>query len=258
MRIVSLASGSKGNCVAVECGAGVLLIDCGIGIKQIIERAKVADIKLDNVKGVLVTHEHFDHVRALDKLNKYIPSPVYMHPRSRKMIQADNFNYIGDNDNYELGFDIGEFKVRPFRSPHDSEYCVGYRIESEGKSVTLATDLGFVTTGAMSMLRESDAVILESNHDMAMLKACAYPYVLKQRIMSNTGHLSNVTASDTVRQLASFGTRKFMLAHLSENSNTPTKAYDATAAVLKESGADIGGDVELYIAKQHGITCFNV
>lgn len=234
MRIIALASGSKGNCVAIESKAGNLLIDCGLNITQLNARAKAVDFDLNKVTAVLITHEHTDHVKGLEMFAKNYRAPVYMHPSCyRAMFNAD-INYAGDNKNYELGFDLGKYKILPFRTPHDSDYSVGYRVECEGKSFSLATDLGFVTNGVFSALQGADAVMLESNHDVDMLRQCKYPQYVKTRIMSNTGHLSNAACADTIKRLAGYSTKQFLLGHLSQESNTHDRALSTLGSFIDE------------------------
>lgn len=234
MRVIALASGSKGNCVAIESKAGNLLIDCGINLTQLHARAKSVEFDLSKVTAVLITHEHTDHVKGLEIFSQNYKAPVYMHPSCFKALNNDNINYAGDNKNYELGFELGEFKVLPFRTPHDSDYSVGYRVENEGKSFALATDLGFVTNGVFSSLQGADAVMLESNHDVEMLKHCKYPQYVKTRIMSNTGHLSNAVCAETIKRLSGYNTRQFLLGHLSQESNTHKLAMDTLGDFLDE------------------------
>lgn len=250
MRICSLASGSRGNCIYIETPKTNLLIDAGISVKSIYAKCIQCDIDILKINAILVTHEHSDHISGLGALSRDLNIPVYCHPKTRAAINDSqkDFNYAGDNDNYELGFDIEGVTVKPFRTPHDAEYSCGYRIEFDGASIAVATDLGLVNNGVFNNLVNADIVMLESNHNVDMLKSCGYPRFLVNRILGNNGHLSNELCAAAVRKLYERGTRKFILGHLSEKSNLSELAYQATNSELREVDC---GEFVLKVAEQN-------
>lgn len=253
MQICVLSSGSKGNCVYINSGNTSILIDNGISFKQLKLRAESVGINLSKLSAMLITHEHSDHIKGVGVLSRNFDLPVYSpHACYESFIgQIGDINYMGENKNYELGFKIGELDILPFRTPHDSVYSVGYRITGEEGAVAIATDLGKMTDGVFNHLKGADIVVLESNHDINMLKQGAYPPALKRRILSNNGHLSNDDASDNICKLCGLGTKKFVLAHLSEDNNTPQIAFSKTMKALNDMGAKLGVDVDLKVARQY-------
>lgn len=151
-------------------------------------------------------------------------------------------------------FELGDLTITPFRLPHDSNYNLGYRI-SQGKSaLSIATDLGFVSESTLEKIMGSDLVILESNHDLDMLREGAYPFMLKQRILGKNGHLSNDDCASAVLEFARRGTKKFILAHLSQDNNTPEIAFDCIAKNLEKNYYIEGQDVFVDIANQYKST----
>ncbi len=247
MRICSLGSGSKGNCTYINVEGKGILIDNGLSCRELANR--MADIGLDmsDIKHILITHDHNDHVNGIGVLARKTDAVVYAHPECFKAISGKlgDVNYCGDNENYENGFHIGDVYIKPFRTPHDAAYSVGYRIEGEGKTFALATDLGVVTESIFKHLSNTDLTIIESNHDIKMLKYGKYPEPLKKRIMSNHGHLANVETAIAICKLAPTS-KRFLLAHLSEDNNLKQLAFDESNNALKKIGvttADITLDV---------------
>lgn len=254
MRVSVLASGSKGNCICISDCGNTVMIDDGLSYKELLNRAKAADLDIGSIKAVLITHEHIDHIKGLGVFSRacgvevYAPDACYSTFKGK----VGDICYAGGNPCYENGFDIGNFSIKPFRTPHDSVYSVGYKVSSEGKSVSVVTDLGIMTDGIFKIVAGSDMVILESNHDTQMLKTGSYPMSLKRRILGTSGHLSNEVAADSVRQLRERGTQRFMLAHLSEDNNLPVLAYNESHEALHSIGAD--KDTLLCVAKQRQIS----
>lgn len=251
MRICALASGSKGNSIYVESSGTSIIIDNGLSLKDLKSRADICGIDLNKIKAILVTHEHIDHIKGVGILSRATNAVVYAPPLCYDKFKSKlgNFNYAGNNDNYESGFDIENIKVSAFRTPHDSSYSVGYKLESEGKTCVIATDLGVVTQGILDNLLGADMAVLESNHDVEMLKNGSYPIELKKRILSSKGHLSNDMTARTIGRLVESGTKKILLAHLSEDNNRPEIAYAQSYKVIENLGA--AGDVNLDIAWQY-------
>ena len=196
--------------------------------------------------GVVVTHEHSDHIAGLCKLSPY--TKVYAHPlTAMAMCQKYDIKNVVSNDDYESGFKIGDISVEPFRIPHDAAYPLAYTFDCQGARCSVATDIGVPTRGVVKNVKDSEVVLLESNHDLEMLKNGKYPPVLKARIMSNQGHLSNDAAARIASILCDDSRiKQLVLGHISENNNTEQKAYDAVENALKAKDSDI----ELYVAHQ--------
>ena len=253
MEFCNLASGSKGNCSVITTNNVNIMIDDGLNFRALSERARLANIDLSKINAVLITHEHSDHVKGIASFCKKYSVPVYCHAQSKEFIDPMIYPYVIDRD-MDAPFELGDLSIEPFRLPHDSNYNLGYRI-TQGKSVlSIATDLGFVSDGTLDKLQGSDLVILESNHDVDMLREGAYPFMLKQRILGKNGHLSNDDCAKAVLQLAKSGTKRFLLAHLSQENNTPEIAFDCTAKHLENNYYLEGEDVLVDIANQFKAT----
>lgn len=238
INVVSLASGSSGNATYVRCGETEILIDAGISCKRLCASLLEIGTDIKNIAAVLVTHEHIDHVKGLDVLSRKIGTPVHIVDAScteyARKYKCDASSFNVHTLGYEL--DIGSLHISSFYSPHDSAACVGYRIESENDSFGLATDLGYVDKDAVDHLLGCKKVILESNYDEKMLMNGPYPPSLKQRIMSEKGHLSNYDCAALALFLAERGTGSFLLAHLSEENNTPEIAFNVSSRALAGHG----------------------
>ena len=251
--ICTLASGSKGNCTYIKCGATSLIVDEGLTVKELRLRAALRGIDLADVSAVLVTHEHSDHVKGVEQFSReygakvYMPLTCYEAMRSRHEI-VTAYEHV---DGFETGFDVGDVHVQPFRLPHDARYTVGYRLSDGKTDIAIATDLGFVSDNTLARLCGCKAVIVESNHDKLMLEKGRYPYPLKVRIASKNGHLSNADSAAIASQLVASGAERIFLAHLSEDNNTPELAFEATKEQLDKHGIREGKDVLLDIACQY-------
>ncbi len=238
MQISVFASGSSGNCLMVSGGDTHLLIDAGISMRRTQDALAASGHSLDEIIGVLITHEHSDHVSGLRMLLKYHRLPVYaprtVASRLRGMIpelsQTLHVIPVGED------FAVGGFAVRAFHTPHDTDESVGYRVRGEGE-FALATDMGCVTEEIVQGLLGADTVLIESNHDEQMLRYGSYPVYLKRRILSERGHLSNANCALLARRLAEGGTSRIILGHLSRENNRPELALAASRAALEGTGA---------------------
>ena len=252
MRVCVLSSGSRGNCVYIEGGDNAILIDNGLAFREIKSRLDIAGLDLSRIKATLITHEHSDHIKGVGVMSRATGCEVYCNNECYNAFshKVGDFNYVGNNPNYDAGFEAHGFEIKPFRTPHDAVYSVGYRVSFEGKSVVLATDLGTITPAVYNHLSGSDLTIIESNHDVHMLKNGSYPMSLKARILGRNGHLSNDDTAHVISDLALSGTDKFILAHLSEDNNMPKLAFDKSNQALDRLGAT-RGDIDLVVAKQY-------
>ncbi len=253
MEFCNLASGSHGNCTVISTKDVNIMIDNGLNFRTLSERARLANIDLSKINAILITHEHSDHVKGIAGFCKKYSIPVYCHRQSKEFLDPMISPYIIDSD-MDAPFELGDLSITPFRLPHDSNYNLGYRITQGKNSIAIATDLGFVSDGALEKLRGSDLVMLESNHDIDMLREGAYPFMLKQRILGKNGHLSNNDCAGAILELARNGTKRFLLAHLSQDNNTPEIAFDCTAKKLENNYFIEGSDVFVDVANQYKST----
>lgn len=253
---LSLVSGSSGNSALISDGNTTLLADCGLSCKKLEQALSSAGITPENLDGILITHEHSDHTKGVGTVSRKYNLPVYAtlgtHASMNLGTAEENIRYITPDTEFE----IGTIGVKPFSIPHDAAEPVGFSFFFGEKKLSLATDIGKMNDYIFSNLKDSMAVILESNHDTQMLRAGRYPAVLKKRILSDIGHLSNDDASETVCKLIENGTKYVMLGHLSNENNTPTKAYTKTAEAIENIGAVIGKDIALSVAARFEVSCF--
>ena len=248
--ITALYSGSKGNSVLIESERAKILIDAGKSARALCLALNDVGTCIDEIDAIFITHEHRDHVSALEVLLKHHKIPVHIVGASaRKLI-------FGGLSCYEdvicipppvFTFEIGDMKIRSFPTPHDSNFSVGYTVEIGEKTIGYATDIGYITAEIRGALCGCESVVLECNHDEEMLMNGPYPYDLKLRIRSNRGHLSNSACAEFASELCFVGTKNILLAHLSEENNDPAIAYDEVwSAIADES-------VNLKVAKQNQI-----
>ena len=247
MQITVFASGSTGNCALVSGGGAALLIDAGISLRRIAAGLTGCALRPDALGGVLVTHEHSDHIAGLAQLSKRYGVPIYttrtIASRLRGLLPETDglLREIVPGD----GFELAGLSVTAFRTPHDSADSVGYRIQN-GAVLSFATDTGCITDELMDGLLGADTAVIEANHDEEMLRYGAYPVYLKRRILSDTGHLSNADCGVLARSLADSGTGRIVLGHLSRENNRPDIARRTVAAALA------GTHAQLYIAPELG------
>lgn len=250
-KAIPLFSGSSGNCIYVKYKDEEILIDAGVSYKKICSALNSIGTCIQNIKAILVTHEHTDHVQGLPVLSKHTQIPIYINRKSASYYDLPLSElFMGNSRIKDAGDTItfDGFEVNIFGTPHDSLGSCGYHFTlSDGSRFAMATDIGIITPEISSYLLGCKTVILESNHDVNMLKNGPYSYSLKKRILSDRGHLSNDACAEFVPKLVDNGTEKIILAHLSKENNTPSLAYKASAASLAEAGFT-PSDVKLTIA----------
>jgi phosphoribosyl 1,2-cyclic phosphodiesterase len=243
MQFHVLASGSTGNAVYLEMDGAKILVDAGISARRIKNALSSIGTNVEDLDGILITHEHRDHIGGIATLTKKYRLPVYARPATWNSMYclAD----IPDECRCELGdsLDIGPVKIEPFSISHDAADPVGYNLFQGGFKCSVATDLGFVTDGVKKALSLSDVMVFESNHDLDMLKNGSYPWHLKKRIMSNRGHLSNYDAGWTLARLERQNSTKVFLAHMSKENNRPEIAERTVSEILTEQGC--ASEIEL-------------
>ena len=226
MKFTVLASGSRANCTAVQTRAGTVLIDCGLSARETLRRLNGAGIPAETVSAVIVTHEHRDHIAGISVLSRRLGIPVYAAEGAAPFLEgAYAVEVFWDHE----PFSICGLEIIPFAITHDAADPVGYVLREDGVKLVYATDLGRVTDVVRAAARGCHALILEFNHDLELLRECAYPWPIKQRIASNHGHLSNGDAAGLVAELLHDDLAHLVLGHISENSNTPRTAMAALA-----------------------------
>lgn len=224
----SLYSGSSGNSLFVESENTKLLVDAGVSSKKIEEALANLEINPTSIDGILITHEHSDHVQGLGTFAKKFNLPVFVNektldamPKQKEKISEKNIKLFNINEKFE----IGDLKVKPFSIPHDAANPCGFNIFKDDKKISIATDIGHMTNGILKNLEDSIFIMLESNYDPEVLKYSKYPYQLKTRIAGPDGHLSNELAGKTISYLLNSGLKQAVLGHLSKQSNFPELAY---------------------------------
>ncbi len=251
MKVISLYSGSSGNCTLIEAGENTFLIDAGGSAKALISSLDKLGVDLFRVSDIFITHEHGDHTHALSALVKKHPCRVHITEMSANAmnITCGALDKCLVRHGAEFKLEIGGCKITAFPVPHDSSACVGYRFDFDGVSVGAVTDIGYVTQTVYDSLCGCEAIIIEANHDREMVRCGSYPAVLKARILSGGGHLSNDDCAEISGAWARQGTKKILLAHLSEENNTPeiavstvrkaTDPYGVTVSAAKRDEATV-------------------
>ena len=253
-RLVPLFSGSSGNSYYIGSRSAGLLLDAGRSAKQLEQMMLRCGVDPLALQGILLTHEHSDHISGVRVLAKKYGLPVFGTPGTLNALGAETLSQV-ETHPLEEGLQLAGMTVTSFPTSHDAAQPVGYRILTEDRrTVTLCTDTGVLTQEALAALTGADAVILESNHDPEMLRLGGYPLQLKMRILSDHGHLSNAACAGVLAQLHRAGTRRFLLAHLSRENNTPGLALEAAQAALTRAGLVDGVDYWLAAAAPENVT----
>jgi phosphoribosyl 1,2-cyclic phosphodiesterase len=255
-RFCSLFSGSNGNSLFVTDGKTRILVDAGVSGIRIQNALTSIGENPASIDAVFVTHEHSDHSHSVGILSRRYNIPVYATKGTWRGMRGSIGNVNELNVMYvapDKSIIIGNIEVHPFRIPHDATDPVGYSFKCENKKLTIATDIGHMNAELLENIRNSDLLMLESNHDLEMLENGPYPYILKRRIKSEHGHLCNSIAGETIAQLALEGVKKFIIGHLSGENNNPEIAYRTVGACIESIGFKLGKDIELHVAER-GIT----
>ena len=232
--IIPVGSGSTGNCFYLELNGHPLLIDLGMGYRKVKAALEKYDKKIEDIEAVFLTHGHSDHTKAAEALCRHINAPVYGDGSSFYTVRKTENRKCALDTDREYAIADGLY-VTMFTVPHDYVKTCGYSFRFNGRKLSYMTDCGALSEGILEHLYGSDAVIIEANHDVEMLKKGPYPYYLKKRILSVHGHLSNDDCAQCIEKLYERGTRSFLLAHLSRHNNTPDLARKTVENILKDS-----------------------
>lgn len=246
MRVHILFSGSKGNCTYISDGDTSVLVDAGGTLKRIRESLEALGDSLENIKGIFVTHEHTDHINALYTMAKKYDIRIYTTVETARAFCTPCQSHDFDICRRVAGcvmtvkpdkvYEVGTIAVKTFATPHDTEGSLGFVFKStkDEKCIGYATDVGHVTEDMRTLFSGIKNIIIESNHDIDMLINGTYPEYVKTRILSERGHLSNVSCAEFIRELAEKGSRSFTLAHLSEDNNVPGIALETARKAVKD------------------------
>ncbi len=233
MRYISFASGSSGNCALLQGGGVSLLLDAGISMKRIRQGLRSQGLDLEDVDGVLVTHEHSDHVRGLRMLSKYTDVPFYLSEgtgeallREEKSLEK-NLRPLPPS----LTLELGELRILGVPVSHDAAQPLGWRVEGEKSALAVLTDLGCLTEEVLSAAKGCRFAVVETNHDVELLRRGPYPPALQRRILGDRGHLSNELGAELALWLARSGAEKVLLGHLSRENNRPELALAAVRSL---------------------------
>jgi phosphoribosyl 1,2-cyclic phosphodiesterase len=252
LNFCSLSSGSSGNCYYLGNEFHGILIDAGISASSIRKFLKDMDISMQTIMGILITHNHIDHIRGLEVLTRKNHIPAFTTQKvwesilsPQKNISRDCIREIPMKEKFHLsGFDIEAFPVC-----HDAPETIGFQICAGDKKITIATDLGHICGTSAPYLKEANLLVIESNYDEEMLVNGGYPYYLKKRIQSDNGHLGNIQTSEFLADAVHDNLTHICLAHLSKNNNTPEKALQTLNRTFSERGIKLNG--------QHKISVLN-
>lgn len=239
IRFTILASGSTGNSTVVEYGGVRVLLDAGLSAKKLEELLGARGVSPGELHCILVTHEHSDHVRGLGAMARKFNLPVYANMNTWNALDRT----VGDlPDDLRVAFrtgdrlSFGELEVESFPISHDAAEPVAYNFMANGVKLSIATDIGYMSPVVKEKTRDADVLVLESNHDVEMLRVGRYPWNVKRRILSDVGHLSNDAAGEALCELVSERTKRVYLAHLSRDHNQMDLAKLTVNSILKESG----------------------
>ena len=246
-RIVVLGSGSGGNVLVVECGPRRLMVDAGFSCREIESRLRQCQVDLDSFDGLVLTHEHSDHTRGAARFAKRHDLTVYATAGTLEELDLEAKGVATSRIRSGEALGVGQFSVEPFDIPHDAREPVGLVVEDgAGHRVGLAADLGTWSQLVWGRLTDLDALVLETNHDLEMLRSGPYPWPLKQRVAGRHGHLSNAEAARGLPEVVSERLKWVVLYHLSRTNNLPALALEAVG----ETVSRIGGTAQICVSDQ--------
>jgi len=242
LKFCSLYSGSSGNSSFIQSENINILIDAGVSGKKIVDALASINISIENISAILVTHEHSDHTQSIATLSKKYNIPVYANKKTweamsdkKEKISQNNICYFNNNKSFRLK----DLTILPFDIPHDAANPCGFTISDNDSKVSIATDIGHMTTSIIDNIKNSNFLLLEANYEPDVLKCSTYPFHLKERIASPIGHLSNIEAGKTINCLADFGVKNIMLGHLSNENNFPELAYKSVLEQIENKDLNL-------------------
>ena len=257
LTVCPLVSGSAGNSIYISCGGVKLLVDCGVSAARVEAGLREIGVSVDDLDGILITHEHVDHVRGLGVLCRKHGVPVYANEGTWQGIFLKETNipvrcvptfFTGED------FFIGGVNIHPFPIPHDATEPVGFAFTCKGFKCAVATDIGHIASGWVEAVSGAQALVLEANHDIEMVERGPYPKRLQQRILGRNGHLNNADCAKVLLELVRRGAKAVSLAHLSADNNLPELAYNTVCEALCDAGYCIGEDVSVTVARRDRVS----
>lgn len=261
-RFCSLSSGSSGNSQYIETGGMKILVDAGLSGKKIQDLLISIDIDPSEIDCILVTHEHGDHVKGAGILSRRFNIPIYANEKTWEAMEEDMGKLKDENIkifNTNCDFEIGDLGILPFNIYHDAADPVGYNFYNKNKKISLVTDTGCIDKQIKRNIKDSNLLMIESNHDESMLKMGGYPWFLKKRVSGELGHLSNEDAGRVISEVLSGNNENILLGHLSRENNFPELAHQTVSNILNEKGIDINRDVSLDLTfKERATKIYNI
>ncbi len=259
MRVINLSSGSDGNLTYIESENARIIVDDGLSCKETENRLSLLGISGEQLDGIVVTHEHTDHIKGINIFSKKYDLPVFAHndvwagmyDKLEKVVDKNKKIFTGT-------FAIKDLVVDPVEVPHDVK-CFGFSISEGDKRISIVTDLGHTTDEIYNKIKGSQLVYLEANHDISMLRNCEkYPLSLRMRIAGKNGHLSNDASEEMIERLVSSGTRQIVLSHLSKENNSPEFAFSYITKLLETHGFNEGEGFRIDVALTEPTTLFRI
>lgn len=255
MKFCSLYSGSSGNSIFIASDNTRVLIDAGLAGKKIDDALKHIGEESSSIDGIFITHEHIDHIKGVGVLSRKYDIPIYANDNTWAVMEK-NIGKIKEHNirimDRRSSITINDLEIRSFNIPHDAIAPVGYTVSYAGKSASVVTDFGVFTEEIRDNIIDSDIILLESNHDVNMLRMGPYPYKLKLRVLGENGHLSNEDCGSAIVSLLKNDKKKqIVLGHLSGTNNHPDLAYQTVVDVLSANGIRPGDNVILQLASRH-------
>lgn len=253
MKMTVLASGSKGNATYIETKTTKILVDCGISYKQLKNRSLQHNLDISDLDGIMITHEHHDHVSGLNVTLKHVPTTCYiteetmngLYFKTKDNISVDRMSLIVPHES----FHIGDIEIYPFSVSHDANDAIGFVIYAEGKKIVFATDIGYLPAKDFELLENADGYIFEANYDVTLLFTSPRPFYLKQRIDGVKGHMSNNDSAYNMTKLVGPKTKQIILIHPSKECNTKQKVLETYNEIFEDYGMDIN-DYNVIVASQ--------
>ncbi|MBQ8792707.1 MAG: MBL fold metallo-hydrolase, partial [Clostridia bacterium] len=246
MRVINLASGSKGNITYIESEDKKIILDVGLSCQETTKRLDLCGINPNDIDAIIITHEHSDHIKGLDIFSSKYDIPVFAHQKVWQGLEGKlNKTKLENRKIFEETFSIGSLTINPIEVPHDVS-CFGYSFTEKENKISILTDLGHTNDRILHSIQGSKLVYIEANYDRQMLMSGnKYPLSLKRRIDGPNGHLSNFASSEAIEFLCQSGTKQIVLSHLSEENNSPLIAYTYISKELQKHGIVEGRDIKI-------------
>lgn len=259
MRVINLSSGSDGNLTFIQTEGSRILVDDGLSCKETENRLSLLGVSGQNIDGIVVTHEHSDHIKGVDNFSKKYNIPVYAH-EDVWADMWDKLTHVSDKNRkiFTEQFAINDLVIDPVELPHDVK-CFGFSLSENEKKISILTDLGHTDEKIFNHVKGSQLVYIEANHDISMLRSCVkYPLSLRMRIAGKNGHLSNDASAQFIEKLVTSGTKQIVLAHLSRENNSPELAFNYISSILADKGLVEGETFRIDVALTKPTTLFKL